>query len=91
YAEYGANWSDDENCENYGVLSEHEESIRKHIKSHFSELKEKQIKDLLDNKNWIIQKQNLLKAKQLQQSIGTAQHDGRGNKLTYSTGRFLFQ
>ncbi|MCK5665751.1 MAG: N-6 DNA methylase, partial [Thiotrichaceae bacterium] len=75
YAEYGTNWSDNEGCENYGVLSEHEEAIRKHIKNHFSELKEKQIKDLLDNKIWATQKQILLKAKQLQQSIGTAQHD----------------
>jgi len=75
YAEYGTCWSDDESCELYGVLAEHEESIRKHIKSHFSELKEKQIKDLLDNKTWAIQKQNLLKAKQLQQGIGTAQQD----------------
>ncbi|MCK5870192.1 MAG: N-6 DNA methylase, partial [Methyloprofundus sp.] len=50
YAEYGTSWSDNEGCENYGVLTEHEETIRKHIKSHFSELKEKQIKDLLDNK-----------------------------------------
>lgn len=75
YAEYGTSWSDSEDCELYGVLGEHEDAIRKHIKSHFSELKEKQIKDLLDNKTWTIQKQNLLKAKQLQQSIGTAQHD----------------
>ncbi len=75
YAEYGENWSDSEDCEHYGVLGDQEEAIRKHIKSHFSELKEKQIKDLLDNKTWTIQKQNLLKAKQLQQNIGTAQHD----------------
>jgi len=75
YAEYGANWSDNEDCENYGVLSENEETLRKHIKLHFSELKEKQIKDLLDNKIWATQKQTLLKAKQLQQSIGTAQSD----------------
>jgi type I restriction enzyme M protein len=75
YAEYGVNWSDNDDCENYGVLTEHEEAIRKQIKSYFSELKEKQIKDLLDNKIWTIQKQNLLKAKQLQKSIGTAQHD----------------
>jgi len=75
YAEYGVNWADSEDCELYGVLTEHEEAIRKHIKSHFSELKEKQIKDLLENKTWTTQKQILLKAKQLQQSIGTAQHD----------------
>jgi len=75
YAEYGENWSDNEDCEHYGILSQHEEGIRKHIKSDFSELKEKQIKDLLDNKTWASQKQTLLKAKQLQQNIGTAQHD----------------
>jgi len=75
YVEYGANWSDNDDCELYGGLAKHEEVIRKHIKSHFSELKEKQIKDLLDNKTWASQKQILLKAKQLQQSIGTAQHD----------------
>jgi len=75
YAEFGSDWSDSEGCERYGVLSEHEESIRKYIKSHFSELKEKQIKDLLDNKTWATQKQSLLKAKQLQQQIGSAQHD----------------
>ncbi|NOQ94073.1 MAG: N-6 DNA methylase [Methylophaga sp.] len=75
YAEYSSSWSDNEACKSYGVLTEHEEAIRKHIKSHFSELKEKQIKDLLDNKTWATQKQILLKAMQLQQSIGTAQHD----------------
>jgi len=75
YAEYGANWTDHADCEQYGLLSEHEAAIRKQIKSHFSELKEKQIKDLLDSKTWATQKQILLKAKQLQQSIGTAQHD----------------
>ncbi|WP_428354029.1 type I restriction-modification system subunit M [Methyloprofundus sp.] len=75
HAEYGLSWFDDESCENYGVLSEHEESIRKHIKSHVSELKEKQIKDLLNNKTWASQKHILLKAKLLQQKIGSAQHD----------------
>lgn len=75
YAEYGQNWSDDMDCELYGVLSEHEANIRKYIKSHFNTLKEKQIKDLLNRKTWLNQKQILLKAKQLQQAIGTEQHD----------------
>ena len=75
YAEYGSNWTDKIDCEHYGVLSEHEADIRTHVKSHFSELKEKQIKDLLDNKTWLNQKQILLKARQLQQAIGTEQHD----------------
>ncbi|NOQ63444.1 MAG: N-6 DNA methylase [Methyloprofundus sp.] len=72
YAEYGLSWA---NAEEYGFLTAHEAAIRKHIKAHFSELKEKQIKDLLDRKIWTAQQQVLLKAKQLQAIIGTAQHD----------------
>ncbi|MBT5306108.1 MAG: SAM-dependent DNA methyltransferase, partial [Candidatus Scalindua sp.] len=75
YAEYERNWSDDIDCKSYGVLSEHEADIRTHIKNHFSELKEKQIKDLLNNKTWLNQKQIMLKAKQLQKTIGPEQHD----------------
>ena len=75
YAEYGEAWNDDESCEQYGQLSEHEEGVRSHIKSHFSGLKEKQIKALLDPKSWLIQRATLLKAKQLQQLIGSEQHD----------------
>ena len=33
YAEYGTSWLDDEGCKNYGVLTEHQEAIRKHIKA----------------------------------------------------------
>jgi type I restriction enzyme M protein len=75
YDEYGSDWSEVENCENYGVLNDYEEAIRKQIKSHFSELKEAKIKELLDQKIWVMQKQILLKARQLQQVIGTEQHD----------------
>ncbi|GAX61454.1 N-6 adenine-specific DNA methylase [Candidatus Scalindua japonica] len=75
YAEYGSNWTDDIDCDSYGVLSENETDIRTHIKNHFSELKEKQIKDLLDIKTWLNQRQILLKARQLQQIIGSEQHD----------------
>ena len=49
--------------------------IRAYIKSQFTELKEKQIKDLLDSKIWLAQKQTLLKARQLQTEIGTQQCD----------------
>jgi len=75
YSEYGAEWTDNADCEHYGVLKAHEESIRHHIKTHFKELKEKQIKDLLSSKTWHVQKQILLKARQLQQVIGTDQFD----------------
>ena len=75
YKEYGANWIDDQNCDNYGVLTEQVIEIRAYIKSHFSELKEAQIKDLLDRKIWVTQLEILLKARQLQQAIGSTQHD----------------
>ncbi|ARU58614.1 N-6 adenine-specific DNA methylase [Oleiphilus messinensis] len=75
YDTYGEHWSDDETCENYGALDEHKEAIRKYLKAHFSDLKEAKIKDLLDSKTWLTQKQLLLKAKQLQQHIGTDQCD----------------
>ncbi|MES9899497.1 MAG: class I SAM-dependent DNA methyltransferase [Sedimenticola sp.] len=75
YAEYGEEWNDEDGCEHYGRLTEHEEGIRNRIKSHFSELKEKHIKDLLDPKSWLTQRATLLKAEQLQQVVGSEQHD----------------
>ncbi len=66
-------WTDDPACEHYGQLAKYDQSIRKQLKAHFRELKEKHIKDLLNPKNWIEQKQALLKAKQLQSVIGTNQ------------------
>jgi len=75
YENYAAAWSDDDDCENYGVLNEHVDAIRKHMKTHFSEVKEAKIKELLDNKTWAAQKQVLLKAKKLQQEIGSEQFD----------------
>lgn len=75
YAEFsqknGEVWTD----ENYGVLSNNEVEIRAYVKSHFSDLKEKQVKDLIDSKTWQNQKEILLKAKELQEAIGTEQHD----------------
>jgi type I restriction enzyme M protein len=79
YEEFGANWSDNTDCERYGILDNVAIEVRAYVKSHFSDLKEKQIKDLLDSKIWLAQKQVMLKAKQLQQAapkgIGTAQCD----------------
>jgi type I restriction enzyme M protein len=77
YERYAENWSDDVGCESYGVLAEHEEAIRKHLKTHFSEVKEAKIKDLLDSKIWEAQKQTLLKARLLQSVIGTDQCDDK--------------
>ncbi len=77
YAEYATDdhWSDHPDCENYGDLSAHGEAIRKYCKHHFSELKEKHLKDLLDRHLWLERKKLLLKALQLQAVIGRDQHD----------------
>lgn len=75
YETYGESWSDDKDCERYGDVSDFEAEIRVHIKAHFKELKEKQIKDLLNRKTWLARKTVLLKARDIQKIIGTAQHD----------------
>ncbi len=76
YAEYGAQyWSDAAGCEDYGQLDAYHDEIRAHFKRHFADLKEKQIKDLLAADTWLDQKQTLLKARQLQQIIGSVQSD----------------
>jgi type I restriction enzyme M protein len=68
-------WSDAPDCAHYGDLSSHEEAIRRYIKTHFADLKEKQIKDLLDRSTWTNAKATMLKAKALQAQIATAQSD----------------
>jgi type I restriction enzyme M protein len=76
YAEYGQDhWRDAADCEHYGQLAAYTDEIRVHFKKYFADLKEKQIKDLLDADTWLSQKRILLKARQLQQAIGTAQCD----------------
>ena len=79
YAEFAnlpnAIWSDAPDCAHYGDLSSHEEAIRRYIKTHFADLKEKQIKDVLDRSTWANAKTIMLKAKALQAQIGTAQCD----------------
>jgi type I restriction enzyme M protein len=75
YLEFGKLWSDDTNCSNYGKLEDRSIEIRAYLKSEFSELKEAQIKDLLDRNIWLAQKQMLLKAKQMQTTIGKEQCD----------------
>jgi len=75
YEEYGCNkWNDDDQ-DTYGELKHHEDAIRKQLKIHFPELKEKQIKELLYPLVWLEQRQLFLKAKKLQSVIGTAQHN----------------
>ena len=75
YKEFGTAWTDDPECQHYGVLTAHEAEIRTTIKADFPELKEAKIKDLLDPATWQSQKALLLKARALQQPIGTDQQD----------------
>jgi len=75
YQEFGSAWSDAQDCDHYGDIAAHEEAIRRYCKTHFEDLKEKQLKDLLSRDTWLDQKQLLLKAKQLQGVIGSAQCD----------------
>ncbi len=87
YDTYGHAWTEESgvdqapaakkesDSETYGALTEHAVEIRAYIKSQFSELKEKQIKDLLDSKLWLDCLQTLLLGKSLQFIIGTVQCD----------------
>lgn len=73
YETYGTGW--DEGGAEYGVLDDHADLIRAHIKAEFSELKEAHIKDALDSKTWRDQLAILQTARALQAKIGTDQHD----------------
>ncbi|MFV2058234.1 MAG: class I SAM-dependent DNA methyltransferase, partial [Thiohalomonadales bacterium] len=76
YSDQATNkWNDKDDCPHYGNLHDHQDAIRKHLKTHFSELKEAKIKDLLNPQIWLEQKTILLKATQLQQVIGKQQHN----------------
>lgn len=72
YDSYGKEWTE----ASYGQLSEDVQvEIRALIKAEFSELKEKDIKTLLDAKLWLDQQALMCKAVALQAKIGTAQFD----------------
>ncbi|MCF7479670.1 type I restriction-modification system subunit M [Vibrio sp. J2-4] len=66
YEKFGSEWTD----EAYGLLGHVETEVRTLIKANFPELKEKQIKDVLDSKVWLFQKSLMEKAQQLQAQIG---------------------
>ena len=71
YSQYSEIWSD----ESYGDLTEYEAEIRALIKAEFSELKEKDIKTVLEPKLWLEQRSLMRKAESLQAKMGTAQCD----------------
>ncbi|MDN3614892.1 N-6 DNA methylase [Vibrio gallaecicus] len=66
YEKFGSEWTE----ETYGLLGHVETEVRALIKADFPELKEKQIKDVLDSKIWLFQKSLMEKAQQLQVEIG---------------------
>jgi type I restriction enzyme M protein len=73
---YGSAWTDAPADKTYGVLdNDHKVEIRAALKADYPELKEKQIKDVLAAETWREQRAILLKARQLQAKLGTAQHD----------------
>jgi type I restriction enzyme M protein len=61
--------------ENYAQLANFEETIRTKIKKDFADIKEKQIKDVLDENLWYAQKALVEKAQALREVIGHAQHN----------------
>lgn len=72
YESYGKDWTET----SYGQLSEDQHvEIRTLIKAEFSELKEKDIKTVLEPKLWLEQRALMYKAKSFQAQIGTAQYD----------------
>ena len=86
YDQYGQAWTDDRNDSNgndlndngskYGTFSEDAQlEARALIKAEYPELKEKDIKGVLDSKIWLAQKDLMHKAQALQAHIGTAQSD----------------
>ncbi|MDV2488226.1 type I restriction-modification system subunit M [Acinetobacter johnsonii] len=75
YVKFGTTWTDASTDQSYGDLSEVALEVRALIKAEYPELKEKDIKDVLDSKIWLFQKELMHKAQALQAHIGTAQSD----------------
>ena len=73
YEKFGSDWTTDN--DSYGDLSAVTLEARTMIKADFSELKEKQIKDVLDAKLWQDRLKIMNKAKALQAAIGKDQFD----------------
>ncbi|ALF60113.1 type I restriction-modification system subunit M [Psychrobacter urativorans] len=75
YEKFGSDWTTDSDNHSYGDLSAVTVDARAMIKADFSELKEGQVKDVLDAKIWQTQLALMNKAKALQSAIGGSQSD----------------
>ena len=74
YAQFATTWTDAATDLSYGIFNADQQiEIRALIKAEYPELKEKDIKDLLDSKIWLLQRSLMQKAQALQAQIGTAQ------------------
>nr|WP_159466418.1 class I SAM-dependent DNA methyltransferase [Scandinavium goeteborgense] len=69
YETFAHQWQGD----HYGDFTDIEVEARAIIKAEFTELKEKQIKDLLDSKLWLTQRELMRKAQQIQAALGFAE------------------
>ncbi|EGR3031426.1 SAM-dependent DNA methyltransferase [Vibrio parahaemolyticus] len=76
FEQFGSEWNDN----TYGTLIEVEAEVRALLKADFPELKEKQIKDVLDSKLWLNQKALMDAVKTLQIAVG----DSLGGKAQQS-------
>lgn len=76
FEQFGSEWTEG----TYGSLTDLEKEVRVLIKADFPELKEKQIKDVLDSKLWLNQKALMDAAKALQGAVG----DNLGGKVKQS-------
>jgi type I restriction enzyme M protein len=65
YEQFGQSWT----AANYGDLSPYAVEVRAYVKSQFADLKEKQIKELLDVKLWRDQKALLASGQKLQAAL----------------------
>ncbi len=72
YDDYGNDWTDTNYCQ---LSDDAQVEIRTLIKAEFSELKEKDIKTVLEPKLWLEQRALMRKAQSLQTKISTAQFD----------------
>ena len=71
YQHLGAEWTEI----SYGKFAGREDVVRREIKKNFTDLKEKQIKDVLDACIWLNQKDLMEKAQKLRAIIGDTQYD----------------
>lgn len=74
YDAFGGQWQED----NYGDLSALETGARALLKAEFNELKEKQIKDLLDSALWRTQRELMVKARDIQAAFGANEGGSHG-------------